>query len=82
MHVGTTDHDNLMCYINLKWAKVGSLSLGWLVGTTDVIMSFDPHARQTDIRLFVESGLSFVGKPCLCFNNSGHPDVVAEAGNF
>ena len=32
MHVGTTDYDNLMCHVNPKWAKAGSLSLGWLVG--------------------------------------------------
>ena len=25
-----------LCYVNLKWAKTGSLSLGWLVGTMDI----------------------------------------------
>ena len=29
---------------------MGSLSLGWLVDTMDMIISFDPHARQTDVR--------------------------------
>ena len=28
---------------------MGSLSLGWLVDTMDMIMSFDPRARQTDV---------------------------------
>ena len=36
MCVGTTDCDNLMCYVNLKWAKVGSFPLGWLVDTMDI----------------------------------------------
>ena len=34
----------------------------------DMIMSFDAHARQTEVRLSVERSLSFVGQPCLYFN--------------
>ena len=32
MHIGTIDYDNLMCYVDLKWAKVGSAIVPWLVG--------------------------------------------------
>ena len=32
------DNDNLICYVNLKWARIGSLSLGWLVDTKDMII--------------------------------------------
>ena len=39
-----------MCCVNPKWSKAGSLSLGWLVDTMDIIRSFDPRARQTNVR--------------------------------
>ena len=65
---------NLLFGRNPKWAKAGTLSLGWSVDTTDMIISFDTHARQTDVGLSAESGLSFAGQPCLCFNiNHPHP---------
>ena len=51
-HVGTTDHDNLTCHVDLKLAMARSLSLGWLVGWLTPwisIISSDPHARQADV---------------------------------